>query len=219
MQTLTEQIYHLAPPGGLFDETVIVNLFPENSPGARALLVHRACQAREIVRLKPGLFILDRRFRRTEPHPFQIAALLHYPTHISLESALAWHHLIPEAVYQVASVTVGRSRTFTTRLGVFTFDCVPARLPRAGVEAVQVAQGAWAFIATPLRAIADLLYLNKSVTWPKDGLAWLVESLRIEEEDLDRFSFVDLDAIVSSLRSLRVRSYLQNMKGALKNAG
>jgi len=41
MQTLTERAFQLAPPGGLFDETVICNLFPEGSKGARALLVHR----------------------------------------------------------------------------------------------------------------------------------------------------------------------------------
>jgi len=219
MQTLTENIYHLAPPGGLFDETVIENLFPEISAGARALLVHRAIQAGEVLRLKPGLFVLDRCYRCSEPHPFQIAALLHYPSHISLESALAWHRLIPEAVYQVSSVTIGRSRTFTTPVGVFSFQRVPARMPRAGVEAVQVARDTWAFIATPLRAIADMLYLNRTITWQKDGLSWLVESLRIEKEDLDQIPFAEFDDIVKSLHSLRVRIYLKRLKGALHYVG
>ncbi|HPG84732.1 MAG TPA: hypothetical protein PKY55_15730 [bacterium] len=219
MQTLTEHIYHLAPPGGLFDETAIANLFPESTTGARALLVHRAVQAGEILRLKPGLYLLDRRYRHSEPHPFQIAALLHYPSHISLESALSWHGLIPEAVYQVSSVTAQRSRTFTTPLGVFTFQRVPARLPRAGVQALQVARDTWAFIASPLRAIADMLYLDKTITWKNNGLSWLEESLRIEEEDLRQIPFTDIDDIVTSLRSLRVRNYLQQLKGALHYAG
>lgn len=149
MRTQTENIYHLAPSGGLFDETAIANLFPESTTGARALFVHRAVQAGEILRLKPGLYLLDRRYRRSEPHPFQIAALLHYPSHISLESALSWHGLIPEAVYQVSSVTVQRSRTFTTPLGVFTYQRVPARMPRAGVQALQVARDTWASTRPP----------------------------------------------------------------------
>lgn len=45
MKTLTEEIMKLMPPGGLFDETVIANLFPDASKGARTLLVHRASQA------------------------------------------------------------------------------------------------------------------------------------------------------------------------------
>ncbi|HOX84536.1 MAG TPA: hypothetical protein PKW76_06245 [bacterium] len=219
MQTLTEKVFHLAPPGGLFDATVIVNLFPDATTGARNLLVHRALQAGEILRLKPGLFVLDGRYRKSEPHPFQIAALLHYPSHISLESALAWHHLIPEAVYQTSSVTSERSRTFTTPLGVFSFQRVPLQMPRAGVESVQINHDCWTFIATPLRAITDMVYLNHSITWQNDGLSYLTESLRIEEEDLHQISFAGLDDILSSLRSLRVRSYLQRLKGAVGNAG
>lgn len=219
MQTCTEKIYHLAPPGGLFDETVIRNLFPESSVGARSLLVHRATQAGEILRLKPGLFLLDGRYRKSEPHPFQIAALLHYPSHISLESALAWHHLIPEAVFQVSSVTVGRSRTFTTPVGIFTFQRVPTDAPRAGVKAVEISRHSWAFIASPLRAIADMLYLNKMITWQKHGLSYLTESLRIDEEELQLISFDDLDDILGSLHAKRVREYLIGMKGELQHAG
>jgi hypothetical protein len=219
MQTCTEKIYHLAPPGGLFDETVIRNLFPESSVGARSLLVHRATQAGEILRLKPGLFLLDGPYRKSEPHPFQIAALLHYPSHISLESALAWHHLIPEAVFQVSSVTVGRSRTFTTPVGIFTFQRVPTDAPRAGVKAVEISRHSWAFIASPLRAIADMLYLNKMITWQKHGLSYLTESLRIDEEELQLISFDDLDDILGSLHAKRVREYLIGMKGELQHAG
>ena len=75
------------------------------------------------------------------------------------------------------------------------------------------------FIASPLRAIADMLYLDKTVTRKKDGLSWLEESLRIEEEDLRQIPFTDIDDIVASLRSLRVRNYLQQLKGALHHAG
>lgn len=219
MQTLTEKVFKLAPPGGVFDETVISNLFPDNSNGARALLVHRACQAGEILRLKPGLFVLGPPYRKSEPHPFVLAGILHAPSHISLESALAHHGLIPEAVYQVSSVMAGRSREFSTPLGVFNFRRVPARAPRAGVMAVEVARNAWAFIAEPLRAIADAVYLDKNITWDRNGLGYLTESLRIEEDDLRSLSFKSFDEILGSIRSRRVRAYLKGLKGAVNHAG
>lgn len=219
MQTVTEKVFKLAPPGGLFDETVIHNLFPDCSAGARALSVHRACQAGEILRLKPGLFVLAPLYRKSEPHPFVVAGALHAPSHISLESALAHHGLIPEAVYQVSSVTLGRSREFSTPLGVFSFRRVPARTPRAGVEAAEVARNAWAFIASPLRAIADAVYLNKEITWNRNGLGYLIESLRIEEDDLGSISFEALDEILDSLSNRRVRAYLEGLKGAASHAG
>ena len=219
MQSLTEKVFKLTPPGGLFDETVIHNLFPDSSEGARALLVHRAWGAGEILRLKPGVYVLGPLYRKSEPHPFVLAGVLHAPSHISLESALAHHGLIPEAVYQVSSVTVGRSREYTTPLGVFSFRRVPARAPRAGVEAVAVARNAWAFIASPLRAIADAVYLNKEISWKRDGLGYLTESLRIEEDDLRLLDFEAMDEIVESIRSRRVRAYLEGLKGTMNHAG
>jgi hypothetical protein len=219
MQRLTEKVFKLGPPGGLFDETVVRNLFPDGSDGARALLVHRACQVGEILRLKPGLFVLGPPYRKSEPHPFVVAGVLHAPSHVSLESALSHHGLIPEAVYQVSSVTTVRSREFATPLGVFNFHCVPARAPRAGVEAVEVARDAWAFIASPLRAIADLVYLNKRITWNENGPGYLTESLRIEEEDLRELSFARLDEILESVHSRRVQAYLKGLKEAMNDAG
>jgi hypothetical protein len=34
MQQLSERVFKLSPPGGLFDETVLKNLFPEATKGA-----------------------------------------------------------------------------------------------------------------------------------------------------------------------------------------
>ena len=201
----------LAPPGGLFNETVVKDLFPNESEGARKQLVHRTVSRGEVLRLKPGLFLLRREYRRSELRPFVIAGLLHSPSHISLESALAHHNLIPEAVQQVSSVTALRSRSFVTPLGLYSFKRVPALQPRAGVEAVKLGSESWAFIATPLRALADMLYLNKTVSWTKDGLRYVLESLRIEEDDLAGVSAAALSEICDSIRDKRVTTYIENL--------
>jgi hypothetical protein len=209
MQTLTEKVFRLSPPGGFFDETVIRNLLPDRSEGARKVLVHRAVSVAEIIRLKPGLFLLAPEFRKTHPHPFVVAAMLHFPSQVSLESALSHHGLIPEAVYQVSSVTSARSRTFETPVGVFTFKRVPAADPRAGVQALKIDGRSWAFVATPVRAIADLIYTRKQVNWERDGLAFLTESMRIERDDLKKVSFESLDEVCESLRDRRTTDYLR----------
>lgn len=211
MQTLTERVFRLSPPCGLFDETVVRDLLDDRSEAARKVLVHRAVSAGEIIRLKPGLFLLAPSYRRTDPHPFVIAAMLHSPSHVSLETALAHHGLIPEAVYQVGSVTSSRSRTFETPVGVFSFVRVPAVNPRAGVQALKIDGRSWVFVAGPLRAIADLVYTRKDVSWGRDGPAFLTESLRIEREDLENMAFDGLDEICGSLRDRRTIDYLCNL--------
>jgi len=216
MKTLTEKIFRLSPPGGIFDETAVRNLFVGRSEAARKVLVHRACTAGEIIRLKPGVFVLAPEFRKTHPHPFVIAALLHSPSHISLESALAYHGLIPEAVYEVASVTSARSRAFTTLIGVFSFTRVPAVNPRAGVRAHKINGRSWAFIASPARAIADLIYVRKEVTWEQDGPAFLTDSMRIERDDLKSVSFDNMDEVCDSLRDRRTVNYLRGLFREIK---
>lgn len=211
MLSLTKEVFKISPPGGLFDMTVVRNLFPDRSEGARKVLVHRAESKGEILRLKPGLFLLAEEYRKSHPHPFVIAAALHSPSHVSLESALSFHGLIPEAVYQVSSVTAARSRTFETSIGIFTFQHVAAKNPRAGVEAVKIDKASWAFVATPLRAIADLVYVRKHIRWERDGLAFLTESMRIEMEDLRRIPFNELDDLNASLHDGRTKEYLSHL--------
>ena len=129
---------------------------------------------------------------------------------------MAYHGLIPEAVFQVSSVTSSRGRKFDTPVGAFSFVRVPAADPRAGVQALKFDRRSWAFVATPLRAIADLIYTRKNVSWAKDGLAFLTESMRIERDDLEEISFESLGEVGESLRSRRTTDYLRGLYRELK---
>lgn len=211
MQNVTEKVLQLSPPGGLFDQAVVRNLFPYKSEGARKVLVYRAASKGEILRLKPGLFVLAKELRKSHPHPFVIAGMLHSPSHVSLESALSFHGIIPEAVFQVSSVTSARSRTYRTPIGVFSFQRVPLNYPKTGVQSLKLDKNSWAFVATPLRAIADLVYLRKEVSWEDNGLSFLTESMRIEIEDLRNMSFKGLDELCKSLRNKRTKDYITRL--------
>jgi hypothetical protein len=215
MQTLTERVFELAPPGGLFDQTVIGNLFPNASVGARRLLLHRAVARGEVLRLTRGLYCLAEPYRKSHPHPFAVAASLCFPSHVSLESALAHHALIPEAVYGVTSATLQRSREYDTPLGHFAYVRVPASDPTAGVEAVRLDRLSWAFVASPLRAIADLVSTRRRIAWRTDGLDFLTDSMRIDREDLRSLSFDHFEEIWESFRNPRVRAYLTGLRAEL----
>ncbi|MCK4304413.1 MAG: hypothetical protein KAY24_09270 [Candidatus Eisenbacteria sp.] len=244
MQTLTEEVFHLAPPGGLFDDSVVKNLFPNLSDGARNLLLHRAVRHGEVLRLKRGLFCLNQSYRKTPLHPFVVAAALHSPSHVSFESALAYHGLIPEAVFQIGCATTERTRSFMTPLGKFTFTRVPTRQPRAGVRAEQLDLHGWAFVASPLRAIADLVYMRRdasadlrapnghelgrhadTVSMPvrrnlrrggeEAALDFLIHSMRIEEDDLARIPTEEFKEIRTAFRNRRVLGFLANLHRSL----
>jgi hypothetical protein len=133
-----------------------------------------------------------------------------------LESALAFHGLIPEAVFQVASVTAQRSRTYRTPLGSFVFRRVPSDDPKAGVRVVRLSPDAWAFVALPLRAIADLVYLRRDISWNRDGLGFLTESMRMEEDDLRTLTQEAFPEIRHAMRNRRTQDYLDGLRKELR---
>jgi hypothetical protein len=108
-------------------------------------------------------------------------------------------------------VISSRSRVFETPVGVFYFVRVPADDPRAGVRALKIDERSWVFVALPLRAIADIVYTRRRVSWERDGPSFLTESLRIEREDLENMVFDSLDEICGSLRDRRTVDYLRNL--------
>ena len=67
----------------------------------------------------------------------------------------------------------------------------------------------------PLRAIADLVYLHREVSWERDGSRFLVESLRVERDDLDRISWRGFGEIRRSVRNRRVGAYLDGLREEL----
>ena len=49
------------------------------------------------------------------------------------------------------------------------------------------------------------------VSWEKDGLAFLTDSMRMEREDLEKMAWEGLNEVCESLRSRRTTDYLQGL--------
>jgi len=95
---------------------------------------------------------------------------------VSLQSALAHYSLIPEVTYVTTSVSHGRPEKIETPLGVFEFRHLKRDL-LFGYE-LQDLGGQSAFIATPEKALLDLIYLQPG----GDAEAYLAE-LRLQNLD------------------------------------
>jgi hypothetical protein len=80
---------------------------------------------------------------------------------------------------------------------------------------VRLSPDAWAFVALPLRAIADLVYLRRDISWSRDGLGFLASSLRMEDDDLRRLNLEALPEIRRAIRSRRTRDYLDGLRKEL----
>lgn len=138
----------------------------------------------KILQLRRGLHVLAPPFRTTDPHPFLVANLMVRASYVSPESALAFHGLIPEYVPTITSVTTGRPRRWETPLGVFEFRHVKKSL-LWGYRQTDLLHGQHALVASPEKALLDLLYLRSGA----DSPAFIAE-LRLH--NLDRIDMSEL---------------------------
>ena len=97
-------------------------------------------------------------FQKTACSQNFLASELKSPSYVSLEKALEYHGLIPEAVFTVTSVTTKRPGSYETALGKFEYQHIHPRL-FWGYFSVAVEGQVW-FLAHPEKALLDFVYLR-----------------------------------------------------------
>ena len=116
-------------------------------------------QAGKIYQLRRGLYCLAPPFHKVKPHPFLAANRLIPASYVSLQSALATYGMIPEHVPVTTSVTTRRPARWETPLGIFDFRHIQVDF-FYGYRLVDVGEKQQAFIASPEKALLDLVYLE-----------------------------------------------------------
>ena len=127
-------------------------------------------QAGKIYQLRRGLYCLAPPFQKVKPHPFLVANRLLPASYVSLQSALAHYGMIPEHVPVTTSVTTSRPAHWETPLGIFDFRHIQVDF-FYGYRLVDLGEKQRAFIASPEKALLDLVYLEPG----GDTLDYLVE--------------------------------------------
>ncbi|MBQ9058040.1 MAG: hypothetical protein IJ125_02525 [Atopobiaceae bacterium] len=122
-----------------------------------------------------------------------LAGSIYGPSYISFEYALAFHGMIPEAVYAVTCATFEKKKRkrYDTPFGIFTYRDVPPEAFPLGIELRQEGDY-WYRIASPEKALCDELYTTRPVRNASELADLLFDDLRIEEENLQR---LDKDAV------------------------
>lgn len=161
----------------------------------------------DIVRVKKGLYILGESLRRRPFCRELLANLIYGPSYVSLEYALHYHGLIPERVETVTSVTSGRSRTFETPVGAFSYRMIPMEAFRIGMDRVELDDGRSFLIAIPEKALADRIVADRGagISTQKELHDYLLSSLRIDPAGLNQLNPGKIAEIAGLYRSRRVK--------------
>jgi predicted transcriptional regulator of viral defense system len=116
-------------------------------------------QTGKIYQLRRGLYSLAPPFQKVNPHPFLIANRMLPASYVSLQSALAYFGMIPEYVPVTTSVTTSRPARWETHLGIFSFRHIQEDYFYS-YRLEDIGEGQQAFIASPEKALLDLIYLE-----------------------------------------------------------
>jgi len=145
----------------------------ESLPALR-LQLSRWVKAGKLIQFAKGLYALAEPYRKRAAHPFLLANAMKKASYVSLQSALAYFGMIPEHVPTVTSVTTQRPARVETPMGRFLFRHIKKDW-FSGYRQVDLGAGQKAFIATPEKALLDLVYLTPAA----DNYEFLVE-LRLQ---------------------------------------
>ncbi|HFQ94393.1 MAG TPA: hypothetical protein ENK32_10315 [Anaerolineae bacterium] len=138
---------------GVFDSALVLPFY--DSPQQAYRQLSDWTRAGKLLQLRRGLYT----FPNEQPNSYVIANRLIRPSYVSLQSALSYYDLIPEQVASVTSVTTGRPITLNNKFGRFIFRHIKTDF-FFGFRYWPVTHTQSAFMATPEKALLDLIYLT-----------------------------------------------------------
>jgi hypothetical protein len=161
-----------------------------------------------VIRVKKGIYVLGDDYRSRPFSRELLANLIYGPSYVSLESALQYHGLIPEHVEAVTSVTTGRSRSFDTPVGRFTYRRIPLEAFSIGMNRVEESPERAFLIACAEKALADKIVAEHNIDAATAGriLEFLVENLRLDEDALAGLNPLLVRRIASRYRSAKLKT-------------
>ncbi|HEY3307977.1 MAG TPA: hypothetical protein VGJ93_05950 [Desulfuromonadaceae bacterium] len=173
-----------------------------------------------IIRVKKGLYIFGESQARRPYCRELLANLIYGPSYISLDYALHYHGLTPERVETVTSITCGRTRSFDTPVGEFSYRMIPMEAFRTGMDRVELKDARSFLIAIPEKALADRIVAERGagITTQKELHEYLLENLRVDPASLGELGPARLAEIAQHYRSRRVK-LLADLVSRLRKSG
>jgi predicted transcriptional regulator of viral defense system len=178
----------------LFESSLL--LVGDVDPRLIRLQLTRWVNSGRILQLRRGLYAIAPPYQKVKPHPFLVANNLQRASYVSLQSALAFHGLIPEVMTLTISVTAGRPERLKTPLGIYEFRHVKPGL-LSGYRMLDLG-GQHARVALPEKALLDLVYLQ-----PGGGSKEYLRGLRLQ--NLNQLDTQRLMQLAESFDSPRMR--------------
>jgi predicted transcriptional regulator of viral defense system len=131
-----------------------------------------------LIRLRQGYYAFPE-YRESTDYTLYFANIIYKPSYISLQTALSFYGIIPEAVPKITSVTTLKTKKFNNDFGEYSYKNIKPDI-MFGYELREMNGGRRIMFATPEKALIDLLYL-----YPFYNTEHELEELRLDESYME----------------------------------
>lgn len=112
-----------------------------------------------LIMLRRGLYVVSEMQHKTDAIFF--ATKIYAPSYVSMEMALNFYGIIPEAVFTVTSVTTRKTKRFSTPMGNYSYQKI--KKEAFGGFETKSQNGISFNLALPEKAMVDFFYLNRNI--------------------------------------------------------
>ena len=138
-----------------------------------------------LVRLRRG-WLAFAEYLGQNDFAYYVSGRIYKPSYISLQTALSYYGIIPEAVTSITSVSTLKTQSFKNSFGDYYYQSIKPSL-FFGYEIKTLPGGQAYYFATPDKALLDFLYLNPMYNSEEDMLELrLDDSFLSDDFDGDR---------------------------------
>ena len=166
------------------------------------------------------LYTIIKGLYETDPNTpgYLLAQAIYGPSYISFEYALAQYGMIPERVNAItcACFKKRKKKVYQTDFGVFIYKDIPARA--YPWEVLLKVEGNYSYhIATPEKALCDILYTLTPIKNYRYLEIMLFYDLRIDEDEFDQLNIDTIEKLSEFYHSTNVKRLAGYMKKRRKN--
>ncbi len=180
-------------------------IFPKENIHTANTQLSQWAKQNKVVKLKNGLYALSSDYTKESLAPGIIAAKLYDPSYISLQYALSLYGIIPDAVFEITSVTTKPTRLFETPFGNFRYRKIKTT---CFFGFITTQHGLLtSYMASPEKALVDFLYLNSNWLIPEHA-TW--QELRLQ--NLDKVNFGILKKFAKKFKRKKIMLLLHNLQ-------
>ncbi len=190
---MTFELFRRQVKTEVFDYQTLINFLKDlKKPRDKisALLVEG-----KIVRIKKGLYVFGENWRQESLCLEMIANLVYGPSCVSFEYALTHYGLIAERSKVITSLAIGDTKTFPTPIGTFEYRAISQEKFKVGIDYINWGKEGGYFIASPEKALADLVYRTPGIHSLEQLRYYLFEEMRVDETMFRKLDFQKLKEI------------------------